>query len=476
MYRVHVICRGPEDGGLVWKNVRIRTKTAQGRLEKPERGFVKASAFDDGEKPDILLYVIDTLRADHMGSYGYERDTTPEIDAFAAENARYQNAYATSSWTKPSGASILSGLLPRNHRTATRTAKLPDEVVTLGEILQAQGYYTAAFITNGALSESFGFPQGFDEFNRYPENFETKKIHARAANVNQKVFAFLDKYLQQAERKPLFLLFWSTEPHDPYTPPEEFQNLFEIERFTPIDTPLKLLADIRHNGLEPSASQIEYIKTRYDQEIYSNDRAFGELVERLKGLGLYDKMMLILTADHGEEFFEHGGVGNGLTLYNEQIRIPLIVKSPLIAPGVYDELVQLTDIYPTILDALVLEEPYALDGISLIHPRPGHPALYAEQELVGNDLTARLDTHKKVILNRQYFRPPLDPVMPVFEVYAADDAEEQQWLKMRGFEDYFRLQELTNYSTTPGGLGFQQRETELSPELDRKLRDLGYVK
>ncbi len=475
MYRVHATCRGPENGGFIWKSVRLRTKTAQERLERPEQGFVKASA-SDAEQPDILLYVIDTLRADHMGSYGYEHDTTPLIDTFAGENARYHNAYATSSWTKPSGASILSGLLPRNHHATTRMAKFPDEVVTLGEILQEQGYYTAAFITNGSLADYFGFDQGFDEFIMFPENFNSTRIHARAASVNEKVFEFLNEYMQKPERKPLFLLFWSTEPHDPYTPPEEFQKLFDIERFTPIETPLKLLSDIRHGGLEPSASQIEYIKARYDQEISSNDRAFGELVERLKSLGLYENMTLILTADHGEEFFEHGGVGHGLTLYNEQIRIPLIVKSPQIAPGVYDDPVQLIDIYPTILDTLDIKEPYALDGISLIDFGPGHSALYAGQELAGNILAARLDTHTKIIFNKQYFRPPLNPVMPVFEVYAADDAEEGEQLELEGFEDYFRLQELTNYVTTQGGLGFQQSETELSPELDRKLRDLGYVK
>ena len=475
LYRVHAICRGTEDGGMVWKNVRLRTKTEQKALEAPEQGFVKASESNAG-MPDILLYVIDTLRADHISSYGYERETSPAIDAFADANARYKNAYATSSWTKPSGASILSGLLPRNHQAVSRTAKLPEDVVTLGEILRKQGYYTAAFMTNGSLADYFGFDRGFDDFIFFPEDFNSKEIHARAATVNEKVFTFLDEYTKTPERKPLFLLFWSTEPHDPYTPPEEFQKLFDIGRFTPIDTPLKLLSNIRHEGLEPTASQIEYIKARYDQEIFSNDRAFGDLVTRLKALGIYEDMTLILTADHGEEFFEHGSVGHGLTLYNEQIRIPLIVKSSHIAPGVYDEPVQLIDIYPTILDALGIEPPYTLDGISLIHFGQGHAALYAEQELAGNDLAMRLDTDKKIILNKQYFRPPLNPVMPVFEVYAADDLDERERSELKGFDDYSRLQELTSYVTTRGGLGFQQSDTELSPELDRKLRDLGYVK
>ena len=476
IYRIHAVVTGKQDGAVVWKKISARTATTQVHLEELSGSFVK-QANSPKKNRDIMLYVIDTLRADHVGCYGYERNTTPNIDAFSAENAFYADAYATSSWTKPSGASILSGLLPHNHRANSRDAKLPEELLTLPEILQEQGYYTAAFITNGALADYFGFAQGFDKFIYFPEDNATRKVHTRASEVNRKLFSFLQDYQAQEARKPLFLLFWSTDPHNPYTPPEDVQGLFEIQQYEPVETRLKLLSDIRHKGLKLTASQLEYVKTRYDQEIFANDRAFGDLLDKLKALNLYEDMMIVLTADHGDEFFEHGGVGHALTLYNEQIRIPFIVKSPDIAPGRYQHAVQIADIYPTILDCLDIEAPYPLDGVSLLRPADPQRVIYSEVTFAGNDVVARQDKEKKLILNRLYLRPPVEEsVLPVFESYAADDLYEQEQLDINGFDDFFRIQDLSSLSDQKNILGVSGEAIELSPELDQKLRELGYTK
>lgn len=474
-YRIHALTTGENDGTIVWEKVFVSTKTEQVTLEQPSQSFVKRPKVAE-KKADILLYVIDTLRSDHVGCYGYSRNTTPYIDAFAKENTLYPNAYATSSWTKPSGASIMTGLLPRNHRTSSRNAKLPEEVVTLAESLQKHGYYTAAFITNGSLADYFGFAQGFDKFIYFQENHSSRMVHTPSAEVNKQVFKFLREYLAQPERKPLFLLFWSTDPHSPYAPPQDVLEIFDIQQYTPIKTDLKLLTEVRHAGLEPTASQIEFMKARYDQEIFANDRSFGELVEELKTLGLYQGMTIILTADHGDEFFEHGGVGHAFTLYNDQIRVPLVVKAPEIESGSYHHAVQIIDIYPTILDSLGIDEPYPLDGISLMRPINGQRVLYFENNFAGNDLVSRLDDSKKIIVNKQYFRPPLTTFLPVYEAYAAEDLYEQQPLEIEGFENFARIHEIASYINRKNVLDLQEQEVEISPELDQKLRELGYAK
>ncbi|MCP4402800.1 MAG: sulfatase, partial [bacterium] len=395
LYRIHAVTTGKQDEAVIWKQVQIRTNTAQVHLEEPAQIFVTRT-HEQEKTEDILLYVIDTLRADHVGCYGYTRRTTPNIDAFAADNALYSNAYASSSWTKPSGASILTGLLPHRHQANSRDAKLPDELVTLAEILQERDYYSAAFITNGSLADYFGFAQGFDTFIYFPEDNATRAVHTRASEVNAELFSFLREYREREVQKPLFLLFWSSDPHNPYTPPEDVLELFDIQQYEPVDTNLKLLANIRHGGLELTASQLEFVKARYDQDIFANDRAFGELLDELKALGLYQDMTIVLSADHGDEFFEHGGVGHALTLYNEQIRVPFVVKSPDIAPGTYQHAVQITDIYPTILDALGIDEPYPLDGISLLRPADTQRVIYTEVTFAGNDVVARQDKEKKL--------------------------------------------------------------------------------
>ena len=461
---------------VLWKNVSIRTAEPRNLFEEfQEQGFVKSSKPEE-TKPDMLLYVIDTLRADHVGSYGYAHDTTPHIDAFAEENARYTRAYSTASWTKISGASIVSGLLPRNHQTMTRDEKLPDDIVTLTETLQEQGYYTVAFITNGVMSGRFGFNQGYDEFIVFKENHATNEIHVTASAVNRRLFRFLKEYLNTPARKPLFMLVWTTDPHDPYTPPTYAKNLFGRDQFTPIHTNLKLLTKIRKQEVTPTASQREFMKVRYDQEIFANDRSFGVLVDRLKKWGLYEDMTIIVTSDHGEEFFEHGGVGHGLTLYNEQIHVPFAIKTPRLEPKVYDHPIQLTDIYPTLLDVIGADAPYPLDGISLLKPHKPHRVLYFEENLDVNELSARMDSEKKLIFTKRYSRPPEHPEIPPFELYAAQDIADRQNLTIQGFADFFRIQQLIAYMTDASRLGLQAIEAEISPELDQELRDLGYVK
>ncbi|MCP4402230.1 MAG: sulfatase-like hydrolase/transferase, partial [bacterium] len=332
------------------------------------------------------------------------------------------------------------------------------------------------FVTNVNLSKSIGFAQGFLE---HKEFFQIDPLTQSVTSdkIHEEIVTFLNAYLIEKDRKPLFLLVWSMDPHSPYTPLDSVKHLFDIERYSPIDTyDFKFVEHLWQGKIQPTTSQIEFIKTRYDQEIYFNDRSFGTLVDVMKSSGIYEDSLIMFTADHGEEFFEHSGVGHGRTLYNEQTRIPFVIKTPFIEVGERHDRMQLIDIYPTILDVLGIQEPYPLDGISLLNTNTLHRVLYFENEFGNNSLTALLDDEKKIIFNTRSYRPPLDREIPMIEVFDIYDLSEQNNLDFRGVDDEFRLQQLFSYQNREGTSGVEQTTADISPELDRKLKDLGYVK
>jgi hypothetical protein len=470
IYELRFSTKGRQDSYTIWSQIEVRIpKRSTNNLSKVEN-------VPHSKKPDILFYVVDALRADHLSCYGYERRTSPNIDKFGQENSLYLNAYSNASWTKPSGASILTGLYPKHHKTMKRDEKLPDNVVTLAEKLQEIGYYTTAFVGNGNLSHVFGFDQGF---NLYKEFFETYPYsrHVQSDTINKKVFEFFKEFLSQNERKPLFMLIWTVDPHDPYTPEESVKRLFDIHRYTPIDTyDFRLLEKIRDGYIRPSESQIEFMKIRYDQEIYFNDKSFGELLNVMKDYGIYDNSVIIFTSDHGEEFFEHGGVGHGLTLYNDEIKIPLLIRMPDIEKKIHKERVQHFDIYPTILEMLKLKTSYELDGTSFLGNTDPNRTLYFEEELDLNDLNAILDRDKKLIYNRRFYRPPSSKSVQVLELFTQNDTFEINCLPFGGYSDQMRLQELFSFRNSRDEFGIKRQGVNIPAELDEKLKALGYIR
>jgi arylsulfatase A-like enzyme len=316
--------------------------TAPGRPETP---------------PNLLIYMIDTLRADRLGIYGYESPVSPNIDRFGAEATVFDNAVGQSSWTRASVASVLTGLWPVAHGANRRGDRLSDEALTLGEILQLAGYGTAAVGTNPNVSGPFGFRQGFD-------HFVMLRSRPRADIVNNLAFEWLDGREDEA---PFFLYLHTVEPHDPYSPPEEYR-----QRFAPDVSPefarrsKKIMRDLRLGEIEPEPQVIADLLALYDGEIADNDAWFGRLLDGLRERGLYDDTMIIVVSDHGEEFYEHGGWTHGRTLQSESVNVPLIVRFPGQSEGRrVDTPVQHIDILPTVLEALGLEIPSGLEGRSL---------------------------------------------------------------------------------------------------------------
>jgi choline-sulfatase len=305
-------------------------------------------------RPNVVLYLVDTLRADRLGCYGGRKAVSPALDAFARGATLFERAVAQSSWTRPSVASILTGMGPFAHGVQTLDDRLPDAAVTLPELLQAAGYRTAGFSTNPQVSTATGLAQGFDDFALSPT--------IRSDDVTRVVVRWLDR---RREQRPCFLYVHTSDPHAPYDPPPAL-----VRRFAPgVPPSAGSLAEIRRayaaRGRE-RARRAAQLSELYDGEVAGNDHGFGELLAALRARGLYDDTLIVFVADHGEEFDEHGDLGHGKNLYAETLNVPLIVKWPRQTRGERVAAVaQHLDLLPTVLRAAQLEPPRALPGMDL---------------------------------------------------------------------------------------------------------------
>lgn len=306
--------------------------------------------YSQERRPNVLLLVIDTLRADHLGTYGYERDTSPVMDAFAAENLKFSFAVAPAPWTPNAMASILTGLFttahgmnPPNSRQEAqkRGIQLNGNLVTLAEVFKALGYETAAVQSNPWLREHYGFSQGFDHYT-YAHRVRAGKIHEHARELLPKL---------ESSDKPFFLYLHYMDPHNPYNPPGEFHTMFQ--------GPLK--------ERQYPERQTKYIGL-YDGEIRYLDTEIGRLFEHLKEMDLYEDLVIAIVADHGEQFLEHGNQGHGYQLFKEETHVPLFLKCDDCS-GVVDTPVSTIDVFPTLLELAGSPKPKAIQAHSLLTGR-----------------------------------------------------------------------------------------------------------
>jgi choline-sulfatase len=362
---------------------RLELRAARGDvvLEQPQivrpRGPAAPSASAaDARKPamrNAIVVLVDTLRADKLSAYSQKtRVRTPGLDAFAKGAAVMENARSQENWTKPSVATLLSSLLPWQHNTVSGEAKLPESVEILPEILQKRGFYTGAFIANGYCSEKFGFNQGWRTYRNY--------IHegrpSRAQFVAGDVLEWLDK---RPKDQPFFLYVHTIDPHEPYIPPSSFEKTYDpAEYLGPIDFHASgdVLERIKIGRIKPSDRDKEHLEALYNAEIGYHDVHFAAMMQGLQQRGLADDTMVVVTADHGEEFWDHGSVGHGHSVYDELLHVPLMVRVPGIterAPRVPDA-VGLVDVMPTILDALGQPIPDEVVGHSFLPAIRGQDA------------------------------------------------------------------------------------------------------
>jgi arylsulfatase A-like enzyme len=365
------------------------------------------------ENYNVVLIFIDTLRADHLSCYGYPRKTSPNIDRLAKESFVFEQNFTPITFTLASFMSIITSLYPNSHAVLDIDKdKLSARVYTLAQILQMYGYKTAWFgpLKDPHLSPEAGFGRGFDQLVEYSYNYPP-----------------LEQWLDMNKDKRFFLNFHTYKVHDPYGPDQKYKEKFtkiksmagviedynqyewgtveqamknkelateivgeelfnqfvaagvsnadakQVENFFVSRKKLDKISWIRTSvywrGINLSDNSVNaYIQSLYDATILQYDQeVIGPLLDKLKALGLYDKTIIIICADHGEEFYEHGGHGHGSTLYDEVTHVPLIIRIPWVKHGKrIKELTQTVDILPTVLDLLEIPLPHQAQGKSLV--------------------------------------------------------------------------------------------------------------
>ena len=308
----------------------------------------------------IILISIDTLRPDHLGCYGYSRRTSPAVDGLAEDGILFRTAIAQAPSTLPSHASILTARIPRHHGAFhSALARLSRTVPTLAEVLSEYGYRTMALHGGGQLAEVFGLDRGFD-------GYEQVRGDDFRYCVNGAI-----RWIQNLGNEPFFLFLHTYETHVPYRAGKRILDKFEPE-YTgtlPDTITMDILDQYNFKGREINDQDLNHIVNAYDAAIFNMDRSLRRFIRFLKDEGVYDRSLIIFTSDHGEEFLERSKVGYHChTVYDELIRVPLIMKLPGGDQGsvIIPEQVRSIDIMPTILDYLRIPHPSSLDGVGLI--------------------------------------------------------------------------------------------------------------
>lgn len=300
----------------------------------------------DGLK--VILVSLDTLRADHLGAYGYHRDTSPFLDRLAEDSVLFESAYSQSSWTLPAHMSLLFSLNPASHQVYFNDQKINNSIPSLSSYLKEQGYLTHAFTGGGYVSSIFGFSKGFSGYEEPVGGQKAALRDDEAAHLYEKT----SRWLHENKDKKFFLFLHTFQTHGPYRCPSPWNEAFLEPDAKWKEMALRNFLDSRGDDYDFTEKEIRNIIALYDGEIkYTDEVLIKPLVDQLKEMGIYDNTLLIITSDHGEEFFDHGGWLHGRTLYNELITVPLIMKFPdsRFKGTRVPSIVSLIDIMPTVL-------------------------------------------------------------------------------------------------------------------------------
>lgn len=466
------------------------------------------------DSPSILLVVIDTLRADHLGVYGHQiHPTSPNLDALAERAAVFDNAYATSPWTLPSMGSIYTGEIPTRHGAGVmirdvgalpprteldsliRKARgtfyaLDPGLSTLAERMRERGYVTAAVVNNPFLDPQFGIDRGFDSYDYTPD--DRRKLRTADAGVDAALAWFREHVEGSGDGRPFFFVLHLFDPHMPYAAPEpwlgRFSSPWEEIWETPVDNFFPIREEIRHRSdLAEDAAAFQI--ALYDEEIAFADHHLGRLFDWLKEAGRYDETVIAVTSDHGEEFYEHRRFEHGAQLYDEALRVPMIFRGPGIDPGRHATPVSLVDLYPTLLEVAGMEPESEVEGVSLASllagagaggtgagsgaGRPGVPPrfdrlLFAERSLYGSEKKAVIRWPMKAIVDYEKGRERLyDLEADPGETVNLFEERKELYLELLA-----RLQEILRTADHYA----RDNEIELDPETLEKIRALGYLR
>jgi arylsulfatase len=349
-----------------------------------------------------LLISIDTLRPDHLGLYGYERGTSPSIDRFFADAAIYERAFAVGSRTPPSVASMLTGQYPAGHRVRLFYQHLPDRIAAIPDLLPPE-YQTAGFVGNAVISdEAMGLGKRFDVFEDQVDRpaLYTTNVERSAGALTDAALTWLRE--ERDPTRPVFLWVHYMDPHSPYLPPEDWDR-----KGFDHDTPTWVSPDqLANNNIQrEEASDGEPVDAlisvdAYDEEIAYTDEQVGRLLEGFEAASDPGSSLVVLTADHGESMLEHQiYFVHGYQVYDEMVRVPMLVRAEGVVPGARDDLVSLVDVLPTVLAHALVDAPEGLPGRDLrwATGQPGR-RVFAETTYLDNHWQASWQGQDKWVL------------------------------------------------------------------------------
>ncbi len=386
----------------LWRAARVMGRGQAGDVERPRYAAEeerRASPLREAlSKANVVFVVLDAARAMQFGAYGYPRPTTPEVDRIAAEGIVFEQAMTPAVHTQGAMASVWTSQQPdRHHSEVSFSARLPKDRLTLAEVLSARGVSTAGFVANAVAGASFGFERGFGLMREI-----YKDLGSGAAGFVEVV----PPWIEANRERRFFLYLHFREPHFPYDPPPPFDTRFGPDGPIPkaSRSDAAFFTDLNQGRRKPAAGEIEHLVRLYDGNLAYADEQLGRLRQALAAAGVWDRTVVIVTADHGEALFEHGWIGHNVQLYEESVRVPLIVRLPKGAGPAglrVSGLADLLDIAPTVADvfgALGDSGPrQAFEGRSLlpmIAGAPGKPALLSRTVWDRPRYALRDATHK----------------------------------------------------------------------------------
>jgi arylsulfatase A-like enzyme len=423
--------------------------------------------------PNIVLISIDSLRADHLHAYGYERETSPNIDALARDGAIFETVISPTSWTLPAHMTLMTSLAPEEHGVITNRLRLGTHVDTLPMRLQRAGYTTAGFVSATYLDGIYGFSRGFDEYDDYTllrVAGEKSRAAVTSRAVAQRAIDFLHQHAAAHDARPFFLFLHFFDVHYNYNPPPPFARMFDGAYAG------GATGDVDSIRKGMSSRDLNHDVALYDGEIAWVDANIGNILATLRRLGIDDNTIIAITADHGEEFLEHGQAAHYKTLYDEVLRVPLVIRYPghVFSGRRLQGQVRLMDVAPTLLTLAGLPVAKPRSGTqarslaclltSAGPPRPA-PVLPAFGDLRGEVASVRTGGAKLIRNLRTHREEFYDLVSDPGERTNLDALAKTQRDQLRVILDRWRLT-ATNSSNTQADLDEEEKAT---------LRSLGYM-
>jgi arylsulfatase A-like enzyme len=425
----------------------------------------------------FIIIVLDTLRYDHTSLYGYHRKTTPSLEKLADDGVVYNHAFTTTSWTLPAHVSLFSGKDLSEHGVVAPKDFISEDYPMAAEIFQVKGFLTAAFTGGGFVEDSYGFYRGFQYYSNEPGN-------VFSMNSAERVFNHFKNYIKRFRGSDLFIFLHTYQMHAPYKAPRPYierinkdaeGNLFGVSKFI----------QHKHEYFKPmEEAKRQQLIDLYDASIlYADEALVGNVINYLKQEGLYENAMMVVLSDHGEEFYDHGSWEHGHTLYNELIKIPLVIKYPSYTnkKGIEESLVSISDIPGVMLK----ESGFQYDGthfkVQIGEPNRVLPVLFPVSPIIKQFLSkvSFVNDEFHFIYNQvdqekiAFFNPPPGKI-PAYELYKRNDLKEKNNVYKKHFQKIVQFKKRVHlYLDKLKQL--KRKQKGLDKDLEKKLKSIGYL-